>query len=144
MILHEQLAFYSAFLKIHRKLCTYSLQSTPVDKGNTPCTPPPHPPPPTHTLIPEGRNHFTSLPLHSRQQILKPTRPTQRQNDHLKEICDVISFCRRLAHFTRPLLGLCHNTLTPARTPRLGLCHNTLTPARTPRLGLFHNTLTPA
>ena len=30
--------------------------------------------------------------------------------------------------------GLCHNTLTPARTPRLGLCHNTLTPARTPRL----------
>ena len=24
-------------------------------------------------------------------------------------------------------LGLCHNTLTPARTPRLGLCHNTHT-----------------
>ena len=43
-----------------------------------------------------------------------------------------------------PRLWLCHNTLTPARTPRLGLCHNTLTPARTPRLGLCHNTLTPA
>ena len=42
------------------------------------------------------------------------------------------------------MLGLCHNTLTPARTPRIGLCHNTLTPARTPRFGLCHNTLTPA
>ena len=43
-----------------------------------------------------------------------------------------------------PRLWLCDNILTPARTPRLGLCHNTLTPARTPRLGLCHNTLTPA
>ena len=43
-----------------------------------------------------------------------------------------------------PMLGLCHNTLAPARTPRLGLCHNALTPARTPRLGLCHNALTPA
>ena len=43
-----------------------------------------------------------------------------------------------------PRLGLCDNTLTPARTPRLGLCDNTLTPARTPRLGLCDNTLTPA
>ena len=62
--------------------------------------------------------------------------------------------------------GLCHNTLTPARTPTLhydvmhctvtqGLCHNTLTPARTQRLHYkvvmqcivmrvpCHNTLSP-
>ena len=39
--------------------------------------------------------------------------------------------------------GLCHNTLTPARGPCFGLCHNTLTPERITRLGLCHNTLTP-
>ena len=109
-------------------------------KYTLPPPPPPSPPPPP--LIPEDRKDFKCLPLHSRQQLLKPTRPTQRRNDHLKEICDVISFCRRLTHFTRPFLGLCRNTRTLERTPRLGLCHNTLTPARTPRLGLCHSTLT--
>ena len=40
-----------------------------------------------------------------------------------------------------PRLGLCHKTLTPARTSRFGVvCHKILTPAR---LGLYHKTLTP-
>ena len=43
-----------------------------------------------------------------------------------------------------PWLGLCHNTLTPARASRFGQYLNTLTPARLSRLGQSHNTLTPA
>ena len=31
------------------------------------------------------------FPLHSRQHLHKPTKPTRPQNDHLKEICDVAS-----------------------------------------------------
>ena len=42
-----------------------------------------------------------------------------------------------------PWLGMCRNTLTPARSPSFVLCHNTLTPAGSPSFGLCHNTLTP-
>ena len=45
------------------------------------------------------------------------------------------SWKNTVPHHDPPRLGLCHNTLAPAKTPRRGLCHNTLTPATTPRLG---------